>query len=253
MTSIPKRTLAPIALVTGAGTRVGRAIAEELGAAGMTLAIHYHRSKEGALALKDEFEGKGLVAECFSADLSQRSEARTLVDSVVRTLGGLDLLVCSAAIFEQVRFEQMSDADYDRMLELNLSSNIALAQRATPHLAVRGGSIVFITCSSVESPYRFYLPYVVSKAGLYQAMRALALELAPAIRVNAVAPGTVLPPDNMSETELELLRRRIPLQRFGSPLDIARAVRFLAESPFVTGQQLVIDGGRSLGRIPDGS
>jgi pteridine reductase len=132
------------------------------------------------------------------------------------------------------------------MLQLNLTSSVVLAHAATPFLRECCGNIVFITCASVEAPYRFHLPYVVSKAGLFQAMRALALELAPAIRVNAVAPGTVLPPVDFDTNTLERLRCAIPLGRFGKVEDIAQAVRFLAEADFVTGQQLVVDGGRSI-------
>jgi pteridine reductase len=245
--------LTPVALVTGAATRVGRAIAEELIAARFRVAIHYRASEEAAMALCDELRARGGVAHCFSADLSHRAEARNLVVRVIETFGTLDLLVANAAIFEQVRIGDITDTDWDRMLSVNLSSTVALAQHAVPELRARRGGIVIITCSSVEAPYRYHLPYIVSKAGVYQAMRAMALELAPDVRVNAVAPGTVLPPEEMDLAELERLRRRIPLQRFGAPQDIARAVRFLSESPFVTGQQIVVDGGRSLGLVPDGS
>lgn len=241
------------ALVTGGATRVGRSIALELGRAGFDVAIHYHRNESGAREVVESLEAMGRTAYCLKGALEERERVRDLIDQVVVTSGGIDLLVPNAAVFESVDYDAIDDSAWDRMLTLNLSSTFALAHRATRSLRERQGNIVFITCSSVEAPYRHHLPYVVSKAGIYQAMRTMALELAPQVRVNAVAPGTVLPPENMSSDALQRLRRGIPLQRFGEPDDIARAVRFLAESEFVTGQQLVVDGGRSLALAPDGS
>ncbi|MFW5920349.1 MAG: SDR family oxidoreductase, partial [Polyangiales bacterium] len=122
----------------------------------------------------------------------------------------------------------------------------AMAHRARASLARERGSIVFITCTSATAPYRSYLPYVVSKGAVRQLMRALSLELAPEVRVNAVAPGTVLPPEDMDGRTLERLRARIPLGRFGEPEDVARAVVDLARSPYITGQELVVDGGATV-------
>lgn len=242
-----------VALVTGAGTRVGRAIAQELALAGFDLAIHYHTNRSGAEAVAREIAEQGRVSRIYQAQLQQRERARQLVDAVLADFGGLDLLVPSAGIFERMPFEQVDDAAWDKMLSINLTASFTLSHRAADALRARNGSIVFITCSSVESPYRHHLPYVVSKAGVYQLMRTMALELAPHVRVNAVAPGTVMPPESMTSEELEQLRRRIPLQQFGNAADVARAVRFLAESRFITGQQIVVDGGRSLALVQDGS
>lgn len=242
-----------VALVTGAGTRVGRSIALELKGAGYNLAIHYQSNETGAREVAAEAQAQGLEAHVYQASLEDRGQIRRMLDSVLADFGGLDLLVPNAAIFERVRFEDIDDGAWDRMLGLNLTSTFALAHHAAASLKSRAGNIVFVTCSSVESPYKHHLPYVVAKAGVYQLMRTMALELAPSVRVNAVAPGTVLPPESMTAAELERLRSRIPLQRFGNPQDIAKAVRFLAESPFITGQQLVVDGGRSLAREQDGS
>ncbi len=250
---MPEALVNRVALVTGAATRVGRSIALELGRAGYHLAIHYHRNEAGAREVMDIVAQEGNKARCYSAELEDRNQSRALIDRVCAEFGGIDLLVPNAAVFERVAYDAIGDDAWDKMLALNLSSTFALAHRATPTLRARRGSIVFITCSSVEAPYRHYLPYVVSKAGVYQTMRAMALELAPLVRVNAVAPGTVLPPESMSAAEIEKLEKQIPLGRLGQPEDIATAVRFLAESSFITGQQLVVDGGRSLSRSPDGS
>jgi len=166
----------------------------------------------------------------------------------VAGLGGLDLLVASAAGFERHPLQSVDDDAWDRSLSLNLASPFALVQQAVPALRASGGSVVFITCSSATVPFRNYLPYVVSKGALKHLMKTLSLELAPEIRVNAVAPGTVLPPPDYEGSQVERLARAVPLGRIGSPSDVARAVVFLAQSPFVTGQEIAVDGGRSVAR-----
>lgn len=234
------------ALVTGAARRVGRAIALALGAEGAHVAVHYRSSRAEAEATCDAVESSGGRAFPIRADLNDRSAARKLVDDAVAELGGLDLLVPSAASFEAVEYDAIDDDAWDRSLRLNAASPFTLAHRATPALRAAKGSIVFITCSTTLTPMRGYLPYVVSKAALLQAARALALELAPDVRVNAVAPGTVTPPEAMSGPTLERIRGRIPLGRFGTAGDVADAVLALAKNRFVTGHQLVVDGGRTV-------
>jgi pteridine reductase len=236
------------ALVTGAGQRVGQAIAVALGAQGMQVAVHYRESRAGAEQTALRVAASGGSAVLLSADLSQRDQARALVDRAQAELGGLDLVVASAASFERVPLEDVDDAAWDRSLNLNLASPFALVQRAVPALRASGGSVVFVTCSSATVPMRHYLPYVVSKGALKHLMKTLALELSPDIRVNAVAPGTVLPPPSYDQAAVERLARAIPLGRVGSAEDIASAVVFLASSPFVTGHELAVDGGRSLAR-----
>lgn len=236
------------ALVTGAGQRVGRAIALELGAAGMHVVVHYHQSRKGAEETAAQITRAGGKASLLSADLSKRDEARRLVDQATSELGGLDLLVASAANFERVALGDVDDAAWDRSLNLNLASPFALVQRAVPALRAARGSVVFITCSSATVPMKSYLPYVVSKGALRHLMKTLALELAPEVRVNAVAPGTVMPPESYDAAAIQRLERAIPLARVGSPEDIARAVAFLARAPFVTGHELAVDGGRSVAR-----
>jgi pteridine reductase len=237
------------ALVTGAGTRVGRAIAVALGAEGAHVAVHYHASRNGAEATCQQIAALGGTGLPLQADLEDRTAARTLVENAVAALGGLDLLVASAANFDRVPFGALDDAAWDRSLGLNLASQFALAHQAVAPLRATRGSIVFITCSSATTPFRNYLPYVVAKGGLRQLMRTLALELAPEVRVNAVAPGTVLPPDDMPERTVQALAERVPLQRTGSAEDVAAAVVFLAKSPYVTGHELVVDGGRSVANV----
>ena len=236
------------ALVTGAGQRVGQAIALALGAAGMQVALHYRESRAGAEHTAQQIRDSGGSAVTLAADLTSRDAARDLVDRSVAELGGLDLVVASAANFERVALGDVDDAAWDRSLDLNLASPFALVQRAVPALRAARGSVVFISCSSATVPMRNYLPYVVSKGAIRHLMKTLALELAPEIRVNAVAPGTVMPPASYDAAAVQRLSRAIPLARVGSPQDIARAVVFLASSPFITGHELAVDGGRSVAR-----
>lgn len=249
----PSPLAGKVSLVTGAGVRVGASIALGLGEQGMHVAVHYRAHRAEAEAVASSIRRAGGEATLFQADLAERDEARRLVDGVVSRLGGIDLLVPSAALFERVPFDCIDDTAWDRMLALNLTSNFVLAHQARHTLRERGGSIVFVTCSSVTAPYPNHLPYVVSKAALHQVMRTMALEMAPEVRVNAVAPGTVLPPAGLPLNVVGNLAQSAPLARIGAPSDIAQAVVYLASSPFVTGQELVVDGGRSLARMcPDG-
>lgn len=237
------------ALVTGAGKRLGRAIAVALGGAGMRVAVHYNKSSAGALETADAIRAAGGHAETLQADLGGRDEARRLVDACTTRLGSLDLLVPSAASFERVRWDDVDDAAWNRTLALNLSAPFALAHAATPALRASRGSIVFITCSSTTTPFKNHVPYVVSKGALKQLMRVLCLELAPDVRVNAVAPGTVLPPPDMDPAVVARIAGRAPLGRVGDASDIAEAVLYLARAPFVTGHELVVDGGRNVAAV----
>lgn len=234
------------ALVTGAGRRVGAAIALALGAEGMRVGVHFNESRVGADATCQALRAAGGEGIALQADLRQQQSAERLVDDALHALGGLDVLVLSAGTFERGELGSIHADDWQRALALNLEAPFWIAQRASEALRASRGSIVAITCISRLRPYRGYLPYEVSKAGLHQLMRLLALELAPEVRVNAVAPGSVLPPEEMSASELEALRASIPLGRLGSARDVADAVVHLARHPNMTGSEIVVDGGRTL-------
>jgi pteridine reductase len=234
------------ALVTGAGRRVGRSIALALGEAGAHVGVHYHQSRDGALETCRLVAERGGRAVPLEADLSVPAEARDLVDRAQSKLGGLDILVASAGNFERIGYDALDDAAFSRALALNLSSPFALVHQASPALRAARGSVVFITCSSATVPFRHHLPYVVSKGALRHLMRTLSLELAPDVRVNAVAPGLVLPDEGMTAEDLARMVGRIPLGRHGTPEDVAQAVLYLCTAPFVTGQELVLDGGRTV-------
>lgn len=240
------------ALVTGAARRVGAAIARALGAAKMKVAVHHHGSDPGETCAA--IVAAGGEATPLSADLYDRAQTRALVDAAVSALGGLDLLVVSAANFDRVPFDMVDDSAWDRALALNVTAPFVLAHQAREALRASRGSIVVVTCTSATTPYRNHLPYVVSKGAAQKLVRVLALELAPDVRVNAVAPGTVLPPEDTDAATLAALAARTPLERIGTAADVADAVLYLARAPFVTGQELLVDGGRTVaGLVPTGS
>lgn len=239
-----------VALVTGAGVRVGRAIAEMLGRGGAHVALHHHRSRQGAEAARTAIVSAGASAELFQADLSASSAMGPLVGAIESALGPIDILVNSAAIFERAPFVDTSINSLDAQWALNARAPYLLTQAVARSMLARGvGDVInVLDIGGALVPWRSYSAYCMTKAALATLTKCLALELAPAIRVNAVAPGTVLPPETLSASELAALRERIPQQRFGSAEDVAQTVQFLLTGPsFVTGQILAVDGGRSLG------
>lgn len=226
------------ALVTGAARRLGRAIALELHRAGGRVAVHYLSSRAEAEETAALLGGAPLVQG------DQSREPERIVADAVRALGGLDLLVCSAAQFERIDAERLPRPRFEAMLAANLTGPFYLMQAALPHLRASRGSIVTLldVCGTAQV-WKGYAHYAAAKAGLAALTRLLALEWAPEVRVNGVAPGAVLPPAGVDR---ERLAKRIPLGRIGTPEDVARAVLFLAKEPFITGEILTVDGGRSL-------
>lgn len=232
-------------LITGAGRRVGRALALALAQRGMHVAVHYNRSRAEAEELAQGLTaGYGVKAAALRAELGDAKACRRLVDDAARALGGLDALINSASLYEQTPFDGVSIDDWDRHLDVNLRAPFFLSQAAAPHLRKRGGSIVNIADWAAHRPYAGYIPYCVSKAGLLCLNTALAKQLAPQIRVNAVLPGPVLLPESDTKARREAVRRATLLQKLGSPEDVVKAVLYLLDSDFVTGAELTVDGGR---------
>lgn len=232
-----------VALVTGAGIRVGRSIALALGGRGMRVAVHYNSSFEGARATVAEIERSGGDAWAIRSDLSQSEAPAGLVRDVATHFGSLDVLVNSAAIMLETP-GQVTAEDWERMFAINLRAPFFCAQAAAAAMTPRGGVIINIADLAGFETWPTYVPFGITKAGVIQMTRALARTLGPAIRVNAVAPGAVLLPERTGTAEAERLARATPLKRLGSPEDVAQAVIFLLEADYVTGETLIVDGGR---------
>jgi pteridine reductase len=239
-----------VVLVTGAGVRLGRAIAEGLARTGASIAAHYHSSAGAADAALEAIRAQGVRAQKFQADLSQPREAEELVARVEAELGPIRALVNSAALFERADFLDTPIETLDRLWEVNARGPFAVTQAAARRMVARGeGDVVnILDIGGALVPWAHYSAYCMSKAALAILTRCLALELAPAIRVNGVAPGTVLPPEGMNEATLASIQSKIPQGRLGHPEEVVEAVCFLLTGPrFITGQILAVDGGRSLG------
>jgi pteridine reductase len=238
-----------VALVTGAARRVGAAIARRLHGAGARVVIHYRGSAAAARALEAELNAaRAESAARVRADLLAPRGAERLVAAALRCFGRLDVLVNNASVFHATPVGRITARQWDAIVGSNLRAPLFLAQAAAPHLARTRGVIVNITDIHAVRPLRRYPVYSVAKAGLAALTRSLALELGPRVRVNAVAPGAVAWPDDGQLARAE--RRRVlastPLRRSGSPADVALAVHYLCEAPFVTGEVVAVDGGRSV-------
>ena len=235
------------ALVTGAGRRIGQAIAIGLAESGCDVAVHYHGSSQGADETAKAVRKAGRRAELVQADLSDAAAARGLADQAVRSLKRLDVVVNSAAIMVRQAVEAVTPESWDATLDLNLRACFFVSQGAIPHLRRTKGKIVNIADLAGLEPWPNYIPHSISKAGVVMLTKALARALAPDIAVNAIAPGAVLLPDDWDQQSREHIRATTPLERIGSPDDVVAAVRFLlAGTDYVTGTVLVVDGGRLL-------
>lgn len=232
------------ALVTGAGRRLGRAIALALGARGMRVAVHYHGSEAGARETVAAVEAAGGYARAIAADLRDGAAADRLVADAVAAVGGLDVLVNSAAVMLRTPLGTVTAQQWDDLFALNLRAPFLLAQAARPHLAARGGAIVNIADIAAFETWTGYVPYSLTKSGVVHLTRSLARAFAPAIRVNAVAPGAVLLPDDWDVATAERLAATTPLRRLGAPDDVVQAVLYLLDAAYVTGQTIAVDGGR---------
>jgi NAD(P)-dependent dehydrogenase (short-subunit alcohol dehydrogenase family) len=234
------------ALVTGGGIRLGRAIAHGLMRRGANVAIHYFHSEHGARQTAVEGEALGAKVALLKADLTDGEQAGALAGRAKDALGGLDVLVNSAAIMEKRPLAEVTPADWDRTMNLNLKGAFFVARGAAAAMAEQGGVIVNIADLAAFQRWRSYPVHAISKAAVVTMTEVLANALAPKIRVNAVAPGAILPPDDWDEPARRRLAEATPLGRLGKPEDVVAAVLYLIENDYVTGQTVVVDGGRLL-------
>ena len=232
-----------MALVTGAARRIGRAIALDLAAHGWDLAVHHRASAEEAAQTVAQARALGARAEAFAADLADEAACNALVPAVVARMGGLAAVVHNASLFEHDEVASFSYGAMERHWRANTAPAIVLARALH---AAGGGAVVNLLDQKLWNPNPDHLSYTLSKAALEAATTMLAMALAPTVRVCGVAPGVTLPSGDMDAAEFAASHRMTPLGRSSTPEDVARAVRFVLESPAITGTTLLVDGGQHL-------
>lgn len=226
-------------LITGGARRLGRAIALELAAHGANIALHFRSFPEEAFATLNQIEHCGVQTAAFQANLLQSEELADMIAQVYRTFGQVDVLINNAAVFDRKSFFELTEADWDHTLDTNLKIPFLCSRLVGEKMLGQGtGKIINLACVGGVRPWANFIPYSVSKAGLIMLTEALALALAPLIQVNAIAPGRIEFPDHAVPD--------VPSFPTGQPQDITRAVRYLIESDYVTGETLLVDGGRHL-------
>jgi pteridine reductase len=237
------------ALVTGGGRRVGAAIARRLHAAGANVLLHYRDSEADAAKLESELNARRpRSASRVKAELLAPIAPRALVSAARESFGRLDILINNASSFFPVQMGAIEPSHWEELVGSNLRAPLFICQEAAPELERHAGSIVNIVDIHAERPLKGYPIYSIAKAGLAALTRSLAIELAPRIRVNGVSPGAIAWPEDgqFDPAERERIIATTPLARIGSPEDIAQAVHFLACAPYITGQIIAVDGGRSI-------
>jgi pteridine reductase len=236
-----------VVIVTGGAVRLGKALALALAEQGARLVIHYGSSAGPAQETVTEIKAMGSDALAIQADLSQSSEAPSIVERAVAHFGQVDILVNSAAIFKPGNWDDTTEANWDRHFAINLKSPFFLSQAFAKHVGrERAGHIVNIADWRGVRPGTDHIAYTLTKAALIAMTKSLALALAPNIQVNAIAPGLILPPPGEDQSYLERKAGKIPAQRAGSPQEIAKALLFLLHSDFVTGELIFVTGGQHL-------
>jgi NAD(P)-dependent dehydrogenase (short-subunit alcohol dehydrogenase family) len=250
---MPSSSSRPVVLVTGAARRLGRAIAIEMAHSGCDIALHYRHSADEAEAGAAYVRALGVSAECFQAELADEAACRALLPAVVARMGRIDAVVNNASHFEYDNVQSFSFAAMDTHWRANTAPAIVLAQSLAAHLQGRSqvqnnsGCVVNLLDQKLWNPNPDYLSYTLSKAALEAATTLLAQALAPQVRVAGVAPGvTLVSGPKMSPAEFAAAHAMTPLGRSSSPEDVARAVRFIIESPAITGTTIVVDGGQHL-------
>jgi pteridine reductase len=235
-----------VALVTGGGHRVGREIVLALGREGARVAVHYHDSRDEAENVVRELRELGTEGASFGVDLTDAHAAADLTSKVMHRFGRLDILVNSAASMEKTPLESVDVAAWERIMALNMRAPFFLSLEAGRRMRETGnpGLIVNISDLAAFETWPDYVVHCISKSGVLAVSRTLARMLAPEVRVNAIAPGAVLLPEGWPEDERRKIIRSTPLGRIGTPQDVAETVLFLARADYITGETVVVDGGR---------
>jgi pteridine reductase len=234
-----------VALVTGAGHRVGKAFAVALGQRGYDVAVHFHSANAEAIETVRTIAAGGVRAESFEEDLVDKEGPARLVQSVADRMSRLDVVVNSAAVMVRTPADEVTVGQWDSIFALNLRAPFFIAQAAA-RVMVDGGVIINIADLAAFETWPAYIPHAISKAGVVKMTESLAKVLAPKIRVNAIAPGAILLPDDWDEEQGKRFAKTTPLQRIGDPSDAVAAMMYLLDAEFVTGETIVVDGGRRI-------
>ncbi len=238
-----------VALITGAA-RVGSVVAEALAGRGARVALTYRRSRRAAEETVARIAAAGGEARAFQGDLAAPVDAARMIEATIHALGGLQILVNMASMYQARKFETLEAEAFDAHLAADARSGFLTAMAAAPHMRRAGGGRIINfadwLAASGRPRYREFLPYYTAKRAVLGLTEALALELAPEILVNTIAPGPILPPAEMTPEEIRQVERATPLGRWGGPEEIAKAVLFLVETDFITGECIRVDGGRHL-------
>jgi NAD(P)-dependent dehydrogenase (short-subunit alcohol dehydrogenase family) len=237
-----------VVIITG-GKRIGRVVASELAARGADLVLSYRGSKDEALATVADVEARGRKATTIVADVSKAPDCEAIIAHAAKTFGRVDVLINMASIYAPVAFDALTDADWERNIAVNLKAAFVCAKAAVPHMRRQGGGRIINfadwLAASGRPQYTGFVPYYVAKAGVIALTEALALErAADHILVNAIAPGPIVPPPDLSDEERDTVAKRTPVGRWGGELEIVKAVLLFIDTDFVTGETLRVDGGR---------
>lgn len=233
-----------VALITGGAIRIGRAITLGLAEAGYDVAINYHSSASEAASVARAVEKMGRRALVIGGDVSDAGEVETIASRIRESYGRLDLLVNNASIFRAAPLLTIEEGEWDRVMAVNLKGPFLMVRATADLLTAARGSVINLVDLSAFQPWIEYPHHAVSKAGLLHLTRVMARALAPEVRVNAIAPGAVLLPEDASDEDRRRSEEGSLLGVLGSPEDVVRTVLFLERSPFITGEVIVVDGGR---------
>lgn len=236
-----------VAFING-GARIGATVARELARKGCSIAVSYRSSVKSAAETVKDAQGYGVRAQAFKADMTKAAEVKRVIAQIKSALGAPQIVINMASIYEQTPFPAIKEQDWDRIVDANLKSAFLTVKFAAPFMKAGGRVVNFSdwVAASGRPRYKNFVPYFSAKAGVLGLTQAQALELAPHVLVNAIAPGPIMPPTKITNEEVRNIKKATPLGKWGGPLEIAKAVLFLCETDFVTGECVRVDGGRHL-------